>query len=74
MVVRRRRPRLETAAVLERDLPVRRIGLLDLVSGEVKRWIPVDRPVAGVEFSPDGTKLVATTYSQSPDQRVIAQR
>lgn len=44
------------------------------MSGEVKRWIPVDRPVAGVEFSPDGTKLVATTYSQSPDQRVIAQR
>ncbi|MFI7014962.1 WD40 repeat domain-containing protein [Streptomyces sp. NPDC050164] len=63
-------PGLVTAAVLERDLPVRRIGLLDLASGEVKRWIPVDRPVAGVEFSPDGTKLVATTYSQSPDQRV----
>jgi hypothetical protein len=63
-------PGLKTAAVLERDLPVSRIGLLDLASGEVKRWIPVDHPVAGVEFSPDGTKLVATTYSQNPDQRV----
>ncbi|MER7401449.1 WD40 repeat domain-containing protein [Streptomyces sp. NPDC000070] len=67
-------PGLETAAVLERDLPVWRIGLLDLASGEVKRWIPIDRPVAGVEFSADGTKLVATTYDQNPDQRVKIER
>ncbi|MEU6684855.1 WD40 repeat domain-containing protein [Streptomyces sp. NPDC046832] len=63
-------PGLRTAAVLERDLPVPRIGLLDLASGQVKRWIPVDRPVAGVEFSPDGRKLVATAYSENPDRRV----
>ncbi|MFD5131460.1 WD40 repeat domain-containing protein [Streptomyces olindensis] len=63
-------PGTTTAAVLERDLPVPRIGLLDLASGQVKRWIPVDRPVAGVEFSSDGRKLVATTYSENPDRRV----
>ncbi|MGK5695941.1 WD40 repeat domain-containing protein [Streptomyces sp. URMC 128] len=63
-------PGMRTAAVLERDLPVPRIGLLDLASGQVKRWIPVDHPVAGVEFSTDGRKLVATTYSKNPDRRV----
>ncbi|MFJ4815192.1 WD40 repeat domain-containing protein [Streptomyces sp. NPDC088801] len=62
-------PEMTTAAVLERNLPVPRIGLLDLASGQVKRWIPVDHPVAGVEFSTDGRKLVATTYSENPDQR-----
>ncbi|MFJ3445080.1 WD40 repeat domain-containing protein [Streptomyces sp. NPDC086081] len=63
-------PGTTTAAVLERNLPVPRIGLLDLASGQVKRWIPVDRPVAGVEFSGDGRKLVATTYRENPDQLV----
>ncbi|WP_200301407.1 WD40 repeat domain-containing protein [Streptomyces adelaidensis] len=60
-------PGMRTAAVLEKDLPARRIGLLDLLTGEVERWIPVDRGVASVEFSPDGTRLVATTYSKNPD-------
>ncbi|WP_055712740.1 hypothetical protein [Streptomyces torulosus] len=60
-------PGMRTAAVLERDLPVKRIGLLDLLTGEVDRWIPVERGVASVEFSSDGSKLVATTYSKSPD-------
>ncbi|MFE7841466.1 WD40 repeat domain-containing protein [Streptomyces sp. NPDC057474] len=60
-------PGLRTAAVLEKDLPAQRIGILDLYTGEVERWIPVDRGVAGVEFSPDGSKLVATTYSKNPD-------
>jgi hypothetical protein len=60
-------PGLRTAAVLEQHLPVRRIGLLDLASGKVERWIPVDHPVGGLEFSHDGTKLVATTYGENPD-------
>ncbi|MEV0221331.1 WD40 repeat domain-containing protein [Streptomyces sp. NPDC050704] len=60
-------PGMRTAAVLEKDLPAKRIGLLDLLTGKVVRWIPVDRGVAGVEFSPDGGKLVATTYSKNPD-------
>ncbi|MFD3379446.1 MULTISPECIES: WD40 repeat domain-containing protein [unclassified Streptomyces] len=60
-------PGMRTAAVLERKLPTERIGLLDLLTGEVERWIPVDRGVAGVRFSPDGSKLVATTYDENPD-------
>ncbi|MFF1375222.1 WD40 repeat domain-containing protein [Streptomyces sp. NPDC058308] len=61
-------PGMRTAAVLERGLPTRRIGLLNLITGEVERWIPVDHGVGGVEFSPDGRKLVATTYADDPDR------
>ncbi|MFH8611283.1 WD40 repeat domain-containing protein [Streptomyces sp. NPDC018029] len=61
-------PGMRTAAVLERGLPARRIGLLNLMTGEVERWIPVRRGVGGVEFSPDGRKLVATTYAKDPDR------
>ncbi|MCX5289140.1 WD40 repeat domain-containing protein [Streptomyces sp. NBC_00183] len=60
-------PGMKTAAVLERDLPASRIGLLDLSSGKVERWIPVDHGVAGLAFSRDGRKLLATTYSENPD-------
>ncbi|MER6158126.1 WD40 repeat domain-containing protein [Streptomyces sp. NPDC001868] len=60
-------PGMRTAAVLEKDLPADRIGILDLLTGEVERWILADRGVAGVEFSADGTELVATTYSKNPD-------
>lgn len=63
-------PGLRTAAVLERNLPVPRIGLLDLATGEVERWIEVDHEVAGLAFSRDGRKLVATTYSGNPDALV----
>lgn len=59
-------PGLKTAAVLERELPAGRIGLLDLASGEVERWIRVDHEVGGLAFSPDGHKLVATTYGEDP--------
>ncbi|MEV5959670.1 WD40 repeat domain-containing protein [Streptomyces sp. NPDC051987] len=60
-------PGLKTAAVLERTIPARRIGLLDLTTGEVARWIPVQRGVGGLAFSQDGRTLVATTYSADPD-------
>ncbi|WP_217544220.1 WD40 repeat domain-containing protein [Streptomyces sp. GbtcB6] len=60
-------PGLKTAAVLERTIPARRIGLLDLTTGKVARWIQVEHGVGGVEFSHDGRKLVATTYSADPD-------
>ncbi|WP_344601148.1 WD40 repeat domain-containing protein [Streptomyces glaucus] len=62
-------PGLRTAAVLERRLPARRIGLLDLTTGEVERWIPAGRGVGGLAFSPDGSRLVATTYDEHPDLR-----
>ncbi|MFD8424744.1 WD40 repeat domain-containing protein [Streptomyces sp. NPDC059466] len=62
-------PGLRTAAVLENDLPTRRIGLLDLTTGRIERWIPVDHGVGGLAFSTDGSKLVATTYDENPDLR-----
>ncbi|MFE9024171.1 WD40 repeat domain-containing protein [Streptomyces sp. NPDC007808] len=63
-------PGMRTAAVLERTLPARRIGLLDLTTGEVERWIAVDRGVGGLAFSYDGSRLVATTYDENPDVRL----
>ncbi|WP_330350156.1 WD40 repeat domain-containing protein [Streptomyces sp. NBC_00582] len=63
-------PGLRTAAVLERSLPARRIGLLDLATGEVERWIEVERGVGGLAFSHDGGRLVATTYGDHPDLRI----
>ncbi|MEU6239583.1 hypothetical protein [Streptomyces sp. NPDC047024] len=60
-------PGMRTAAVLERDLPVGRIGLLDLATGRVTRWIKTDRRVGSVQFSPDGTRLLATAYELDPD-------
>ncbi|MFD4557376.1 WD40 repeat domain-containing protein [Streptomyces sp. NPDC058469] len=62
-------PGMHTAAVLEQRLPAHRIGLLDLTTGKVERWIPVERGVGGVEFSHDGSRLVATTYDENPDVR-----
>ncbi len=62
-------PGMKTAAVLERTLPAHRIGLLDLATGKVQRWIPVQRGVGGLAFSSDGRRLVATTYGENPDLR-----
>ncbi|MET7693607.1 WD40 repeat domain-containing protein [Streptomyces sp. NPDC005483] len=60
----------KTAAVLERNLPASRIGLLDLTTGKVVRWIKVDHGVGGLTFSRDGRRLVATTYSENPDRLI----
>ncbi|GGJ97188.1 hypothetical protein GCM10011583_30950 [Streptomyces camponoticapitis] len=62
-------PGMRTAAVLERQLPVTRIGVLDLLTKKVTRWIPMkglDGGVGAVQFSPDGKKLIATTYDKDP--------
>ncbi|MGW2724940.1 WD40 repeat domain-containing protein [Streptomyces sp. NPDC001492] len=67
-------PGLKTAAVLEQDLPASRIGLLDLASGEVKRWIQIDHGAGGLAFSRDGRQLVATTYSENPDLQPIPKK
>ncbi|MEV7730579.1 WD40 repeat domain-containing protein [Streptomyces sp. NPDC088921] len=66
-------PGAKTAAVLEPDLPASRIGLLDLTTGKVERWIPVDHGVGGLAFSRDGRKLVATTYTENPDLLIKTQ-
>lgn len=59
-------PGLRKAAVLERKLPADRVGILDLRTRKVERWIPV-RHAAALAFSHDGTKVVATTYGDDPD-------
>ncbi|CAM5551033.1 hypothetical protein SBADM41S_07748 [Streptomyces badius] len=64
-------PGMRTAAVLERELPAPRIGLLDLRTGKVARWIPLAQGVGGLFFSPDGSKLVATTYDKNPDRSLL---
>ncbi|WP_069630418.1 hypothetical protein [Streptomyces niveus] len=64
-------PGMRTAAVLERQLPATRIGVLDLLTRKVTRWIPMEGlggGVGAVEFSPDGKKLIATTYDKNPDR------
>ncbi|CAM5543967.1 hypothetical protein [Streptomyces badius] len=67
-------PGMRTAAVLERELPAPRIGLLDLRTGKVARWIPLAQGVGGLFFSPDGSKLVATTYDKNPDRSYWSHR
>lgn len=58
---------LRWAAVLEKTLPVRRIGIFDMETRQVRGWIAVNRPVGGVSWSPDGTRLIATAYDDNPD-------
>jgi hypothetical protein len=47
---------------------VSRIGLLDLATGKVERWLWGPEGIGGLAFSNDGKKLVATTYSEHPDR------
>ncbi|MCC3654795.1 WD40 repeat domain-containing protein [Streptomyces sp. S07_1.15] len=58
-------PGMETAAVLEK-LPAQRVGLLDLRTGKVRRWLETGHGMAGLEWSPDGRRIVATTYDRNP--------
>ncbi|MEU1620921.1 hypothetical protein ABZ479_26960, partial [Streptomyces sp. NPDC005722] len=53
---------LKTAAVLEGPLPAKRVGLVDMSTGKVARWIDLGRAVGGVAWSPQGDKLAVTTY------------
>ncbi len=62
-------PGLQVAAVLERELPARRLGILDLNTRQILKWFDLEHPVASVTWSPDGTKVLATAYSSHPDAR-----
>ncbi|WFB10159.1 WD40 repeat domain-containing protein [Streptomyces sp. LX-29] len=64
-------PGLKKAAVLEGELPAKRVGLLDLSTGRVERWIKLDRGVASVKWSPEGRRLLATTYDTNPDNLTL---
>ncbi|EFL22361.1 LigA protein [Streptomyces himastatinicus ATCC 53653] len=60
-------PGMKAAAVLEKTLPTSRVGILDLRTGKVAQWVPLDHEAGGVSWSPDGTRLAVTTYSGDPD-------
>jgi hypothetical protein len=60
-------PGLYQAAVLEGPLPASRVGILDMKTQKVIRWINVDHPVAAVAWAPDGRRLVLTAYDKDPD-------
>lgn len=60
-------PGLRQAVVIEGPLPSTRVGLLDTSTQQVTRWLTVDKPVAGAAWSPDGRKLVLTSYAENPD-------
>ncbi|KAK1183049.1 hypothetical protein B7755_035910 [Streptomyces sp. NBS 14/10] len=60
-------PGMRRAAVLEKTLPASRVGILDMDTGKVTKWIPLEHKAGGVQWSPDGKRLVVTTYSGYPD-------
>ncbi|ADI05967.1 hypothetical protein SBI_02846 [Streptomyces bingchenggensis BCW-1] len=60
-------PGMRRAAVLEKTLPASRVGILDMTTGKVTKWIPLEHKAGGVQWSPDGKRLVVTTYSGYPD-------
>lgn len=61
-------PGLRMAAVLEGRLPAPRVGLLDMRTRQVVRWIPLTKHWAGgIAWSPDARRLVVTTYDGPPE-------
>jgi hypothetical protein len=58
-------PGMGLAAVLEGPIVNNRIGIVDMTTGKIFSWISTDHLVGAVQFSPDGTELLATTYAAS---------
>ncbi|MEQ4715681.1 hypothetical protein [Nonomuraea sp. B19D2] len=59
-------PGLQVAAVLDGDGISRRLGILDMNTRQILKWIDLEHPVGSVSWSPDGTKVLATAYSSYP--------
>jgi hypothetical protein len=60
-------PGMQRAAVLRGPLPTSKVGVLDMKTQEVTRWIKVGKPVGGLAWSPDGRRLLLTSYASNPD-------
>lgn len=60
-------PGLRQAAVLAGPLPSPRVGLLDMKTQRVTRWIELGHLAGAVSWSPDGRRLLLTTYDTDPD-------
>ncbi|WP_062440344.1 hypothetical protein [Herbidospora daliensis] len=67
-------PGMGLAAVLVGDLPSQGLGLVDLETMMYTRWWDLDEAAGSVFWSPDGSKLVLTTYSGPPDEKVSVSR
>lgn len=59
-------PGLRLAAVLESPLPVPRVALVDMATGGVVRRIRLEHTAGGLKWSPDGRRLLITTYRDNP--------
>lgn len=57
-------PGMRQAAVLDGNSTM--VGLLDMNTREVTWWASLERPAGSVAWSPDGTKLLLTTYRKAP--------
>jgi dipeptidyl aminopeptidase/acylaminoacyl peptidase len=60
-------PGLRQAAVLDGPLPTARVGILDMKTQRVTRWISLRAAAGGLSWSPDGRRLLVTTYARDPD-------
>jgi hypothetical protein len=60
-------PGMHQAAVLEGPLPTPRVGILDMATRRVTRWISIGHKVGGAAWAPDGRRLLLTTYDKDPD-------
>ncbi|GGO72866.1 hypothetical protein [Nonomuraea cavernae] len=61
-------PGLQKAAVLEGELPSKRLGVLDLSTRKVLSWIDLPQGAASATWSPDGKNILATSYDRHPDE------
>ena len=59
-------PGMRQAAVLDGPLPSARVGILDMKTQRVTRWIPLRAAAGGLAWSPDGRRLLVTTYATDP--------
>ncbi|MDN3354590.1 hypothetical protein [Actinomadura sp. DC4] len=60
-------PGLRQAAVLDGPLPSAHVGILDMKTRRV-RWIGLRAAAGGLAWSPDGKRLLVTTYATDPDK------
>ncbi|MEO3807284.1 hypothetical protein [Nonomuraea sp. B1E8] len=61
-------PGLQKAAVLEGELPSKRLGVLDLATQKALSWIDLPQGAASVTWSPDGKNILVTHYDRHPDE------
>ncbi|MEV0145592.1 MULTISPECIES: hypothetical protein [unclassified Nonomuraea] len=62
-------PGLQTAAAINGDLLGRQIAIVDMATRQVRTFIDLEHDAGSVVWSPDGTRLLVTTYSGFPDEQ-----